>query len=263
MAMITSKKPALFGADPEVFLKNAEGKYISAINKFPGTKERPQPVPSLGKGFGQQVDNVLLEYNVPPVTKVGKWVEQHTNMLEHLRKQAKEKGLLIEIVAAAEMPEDELLDPMSRVFGCEPDYNAWTLEVNQPPRCDNPNLRSAGGHIHIGVENWSQLQKINLVRYMDLTLGAWSVIADPDTKRRELYGRPGAMRFKPYGVEYRTVSNFWLQSPEYLKKAFNLAYRAVGYGPNGKFAGMRQNVESMFRNGDKLRAEEFLSEFGG
>ena len=82
------KQPSkiLIGADPEVFLKNPEGQYISAIGRFKGTKNQPVPVRSLGKGYAVQVDNVLLEYNVPAATNGTKWVASHTSMLEHLRK---------------------------------------------------------------------------------------------------------------------------------------------------------------------------------
>jgi hypothetical protein len=37
---------------------------------------------------------------------------------------------------------------------------------------------------------------------------------DKDTERRKLYGKPGAFRPKPYGCEYRVLSNAWVDKPE-------------------------------------------------
>ena len=49
---------------------------------------------------------------------------------------------------------------------------------------------------------------------MDYAIGVPSVLIDSDKARRRLYGKAGSMRHKPYGVEYRTLSNFWLNSDE-------------------------------------------------
>ena len=45
---------------------------------------------------------------------------------------------------------------------------------------------------------------------LDMYLGLPSLIWDRDTKRRSLYGDFGAFRPKPYGLEYRVLSNAWL-----------------------------------------------------
>ena len=45
-------------------------------------------------------------------------------------------------------------------------------------------------------------------------IGLPAVLIDTDKQRRKLYGKAGSMRHKDYGVEYRTVSNFWLSSQE-------------------------------------------------
>ena len=51
---------------------------------------------------------------------------------------------------------------------------------------------------------------------MDAIHGVISTILDNSKEavdRRQLYGSPGAHRPKPYGVEYRVLSNYWLKSP--------------------------------------------------
>ena len=255
-----SKKPILIGSDPEVFVKCGD-RYISAIDKFEGTKEKPHPVPKLGRGFAMQVDNVLLEYNTPPTPKEDIWSNHHTRMLDHLRAVAKEKGCTISIDASAEMPEEELLDPRALVFGCEPDFDAWEMSINNPPKCNNPRLRSAGGHIHIGLD-CSELHKINLVRFMDMILGSWATIRDPDTRRKELYGRPGAMRFKDYGAEYRTISNFWLSNAVHLGTAFALAVHCAQKHTAINTQKYKETVLKMFRNNDSKIAWTLLNEFG-
>jgi hypothetical protein len=250
----------LVGSDPEVFVMR-DGHYVSAIGKFPGTKHAPVPVPRLGKGFFQQVDNVLLEYNIPACVHRDIWTGAHNKMLNHLSGKAGELGMTISIDASGELPDEELIDPASRVFGCDPDFDAWNLRVNPSPKSTNPNLRSAGGHIHLGFQG-SDLEKVNIVRYMDLTLGAWATMEDADVKRKELYGRPGAMRFKDYGLEYRTVSNFWLKSEKSMQIAFDLAVDAVSCGLDAITQPFQDRVEAMFRNNDKDIAYSLLQEFG-
>ena len=140
------------GSDPELFLMDGKGNFVSAIGKIPGTKNQPYPVPKFGRGCALQVDNVLVEYNTQPTGNGEQWRELHKNMLKHIKELVEPMGLKTAIVAAAEMPDSELRDPQAFVFGCDPDFNAWELEVNEAPHSDNPRLRSAGGHIHIGYD---------------------------------------------------------------------------------------------------------------
>lgn len=62
---------------------------------------------------------------------------------------------------------------------------------------------------------------------MDLYLGVPSILMDGDTDRRRLYGKAGAYRSKPYGVEYRTLSSFWVADPKLIGWAFEQTMRAV------------------------------------
>ena len=240
----------MIGSDPELFLKNADGKYISAIGIVGGNKNYPKPVKELGKGFFVQEDNVLLEFNTPPARSSNKWVDNHSIMLTHLNKTLEAKGLKIAIDASAEMPVDQLQDPRAHVFGCDPDFNVWTLKPNPRPHSDNPNLRSAGGHVHVAYKG-TNVNKILLGRKLDLFLGLWSVIHDPDTRRRELYGKAGAIRFKPYGIEYRTLSNFWLATPNLTYMVWEGVERALKYGRD-----VDQHIADVINAGDKISAEE-------
>lgn len=44
---------------------------------------------------------------------------------------------------------------------------------------------------------------------MDIYLGLTSTILDDDDKRKMYYGTPGRYRDTSFGVEYRTLSNYW------------------------------------------------------
>lgn len=111
---------------------------------------------------------------------------------------------------------------------CDPDYNVYTLEANTPPNSEGT-LRSAGGHIHIGYENPEFVNNLKIVRAMDLFLGIPSILLDKDTRRKQMYGKAGAYREKPYGVEYRVLSNFWIASQETVNWAVRQAKKAVEF----------------------------------
>lgn len=234
----------MLGSDPELFLKNSEG-YISAIGLIGGSKDRPRPIKELGKGFYVQEDNVLLEFNTPPAGKANKWVDNHVNMLKYLNETLAAKGLQISIDASVEMPKAQLQDPRAHVFGCEPDFNVWTLMPNPKPKADNPFLRSAGGHVHVAFKG-SNADKILLARKLDLFLGTWSVLKDEDTARKKLYGSAGAIRFKPYGLEYRVLSNFWLKNPANIAAVWDLVEMAKRYKGD-----VPANVPEIINNNNK------------
>lgn len=208
------------GSDPELFLEDANGKVISAIGKIGGRKDKPKKVQSLGSGFAVQEDNVLLEFNVPPAKFELDWVSNHKKMLDYLTGLVGKMGLKLSNKASHSMDDDQLKHPKAFVFGCEPDFDVWNLEWNKKPQCDDPNLRSAGGHIHVAYDNPTPEKSIQLARLLDMTVGAPLALVDPDKRRAQLYGRPGAIRFKPYGLEYRTPSNYWLLNEQNVKTVF-------------------------------------------
>lgn len=210
------------GADPELFLVDTSGKFISSVGKIGGTKDKPQPV---GEGCLIQEDNVAVEFNIPPASNFEQFEDSLKYSMQVLEQRAKKLLLSLSITASAEFDSDQLKTPQAKQFGCEPDYNAWTKRQNPFPKAKNKNLRSCGGHIHIGTD----IERTDVIKAMDLFLGCPSTILDKNTTRRELYGKAGSFRYKPYGCEYRTLSNFWLQSSDTMKWVYDSTTRALNW----------------------------------
>lgn len=219
------------GADPELFLEDQEGNLKSAIGRFGGTKQHPRPLMWGGyprAGYFVQEDNVAVEFNIPPASELKEFVEAIEWSVKRISDEAAQQMLRPRLDASALFPSTELDCPAAMIFGCEPDFNAWNGgKVNPRPRCEPNNLRSAGAHIHVGVNKKTSI--LRMVKSMDLYLGVPSVLMDEDTKRRELYGKAGAFRRKPFGWEYRVLSNFWLKSRKHIEWAYEQTHRAVNF----------------------------------
>jgi hypothetical protein len=65
---------------------------------------------------------------------------------------------------------------------------------------------------------------------LDILVGNTCVLIDRDknaSERRKVYGRAGDYRLPPHGIEYRTLSNFWLRSYPMMSFVFGMARMAV------------------------------------
>ena len=192
------------GTDPEVFLQDQNGKLVSAIGLINRGKWDPLQIPDMEVGFTLQEDNVSLEYGVPPAASA----EEFRHHIRAVMERSKDwlPGLTFSKLSCAIFPEDQMEHPAAHVFGCEPDYCAWTGQINTKPEPPHKFMRSAGGHIHVET----QKDPWRVVKAMDLFLGVPSVLMDSGEERKKLYGTAGACRIKSYGPEYRTLSNFWI-----------------------------------------------------
>lgn len=119
-------------------------------------------------------------------------------------------------------------------FGCKPSYNLDpdVPQVIQLSASEYP-IRSAGGHIHLGGQDTDTVNSLKnaprIVLLLDMLLGNTMVLLDRsegNIERRKHYGRAGEFRLPPYGIEYRTLSNFWLRHPVLFSLAFGLAREA-------------------------------------
>lgn len=242
----------LLGADPEVFVKRG-GQLLSGFGLIPGTKAVPHKV---NRG-AVQVDGMALEFNIDPAASVEEFSLNIKTVLAQLKAMVPDCELAIQPVAEfgheymATQPEE------ARELGCDPDYNAYTGLENTRPDGDRP-FRTAAGHVHIGWDSGLDPHTPAhheacgmVVRQLDYYLGVPSLLLDPDDKRRELYGKAGAYRPKPYGVEYRVLSNFWLKSDEAIEWVYKQTMAALAALDAGKIA---PDVREVIDSSDKKSA---------
>lgn len=232
--LLTPPNEVTIGADPEVFLCNTKRLVIPACGLIGGSKEHPVPVPS----GALQEDNVMAEFNVDPSNNIDTFVANVNTVYDELVKRANTHGLGVARRASAHFPTFLLEQhPQALAFGCEPDFSAYTLDVNPTPDV-NSTLRTCAGHVHVGfkakVTDDDYMGMCgSVVQYLDWIVGLWTVIVDPDTARRERYGKAGAFRPKPYGLEYRVPSNFWLKSDALKRSIFERILLAYGLAMGG------------------------------
>jgi len=225
----------LVGADPELFMKNKEtGEFVSAHGLIPGTKHEPHKVP-----FGAvQIDGTALEFNIDPANTVEEFVHHIQAVKAQIADFVPGYNVVAEPTAVYERTYfDWGIPGVSKELGCDPDFCAWNLEVNPRPDPGNRPLRTAAGHIHVG---WTSDMDVydrdhfrlcgKVARQLDYFLGIFSLKWDSDNTRRELYGKAGAFRPKPYGMEYRVLSNKWLTSEPLIRWVYNQTVMGVRLG---------------------------------
>lgn len=135
------------GADPELFLINTKtGKVVSSIGIIPGEKGNPWRGDDMPSGFGLEIDNILAEFNIPPVSDSRSFVNNIEYMKNYISSFVKEKDKDLDILCSAsqEVSEDQLQSPEAKMFGCSVDYNVYTERPNPKPQGEITNLRSAG-----------------------------------------------------------------------------------------------------------------------
>lgn len=217
--------PVKVGADPELFIFK-DDQPISAHDLIPGTKTAPFIVP----GGAIQVDGTAAEFNIDPAETFDEFNNNIESVLYHLNTFLPSGAeLRAEPVVIWDEEYFLKLPYAATELGCMPDFDAWTGRRNPKPRLKHmPTLRTAAGHIHIGFTEGASLQDPQHIRaaqrmaqLMDWHVGVWSTEIDLDKTRRLLYGKAGACRYKTYGVEYRTLSNFWVLNQDLRREVWN------------------------------------------
>lgn len=254
----------LVGADPEVFMFQ-KGVPVSAHGAIQGTKENPFKV-DMG---AVQVDGMALEFNIDPAETA----EQFTLHIREVMRQlgAMVPGYDLNPVPVAHFGLDYInTQPREAVeLGCNPDFNAWLGgEPNPRPDAQTP-FRTGAGHVHIGwTKDMDQYDGehreacIMVTQQMDYYLGLGSLLFDKDNQRRQMYGQPGAFRYKPYGCEYRVLSNSWLRSDKLIKWVFDQTVKGVNdlYAGKSAFDRYGDMANWVIRNNDTREAVFMLDE---
>jgi hypothetical protein len=225
----------LLGADPELFVQNIEtGAFRSAHDLIPGSKDDPYIV----RGGAVQVDGVAAEFNINPAHDEDEFelfISLVRNRIDEMVRESTNDTCRTVAIPTALFDQEyfDNLPEFPKMLGCTPDYNAYTGERNVPPQTDKP-FRTGGGHIHIGwgssfdpSDDDHLSSCCGLVRQLDAVLYPASHTWDSDMERRTLYGSRGSFRPKTYGVEYRPLSNAWLNSPDLIRRIYRDTYRAT------------------------------------
>tara|TARA_R110002020_G_scaffold287099_1_gene502554 strand:+ start:7507 stop:8298 length:792 start_codon:yes stop_codon:yes gene_type:complete len=253
----------LIGADPEVFYRE-EGNLVSAYGMIEGDKLNPQPV----KDGAVQVDGMALEFNIDPAESSAQWVANIQSVMAQLADMV--PGTLDPSPVAEFGAEYIAEQPLEATdLGCDPDFNAWTGEENEKPDVDLP-FRTGAGHVHVGFTNGAgegdpaHIEACRMItKQLDFRLGLVSLVLDTCTKRRQMYGQAGAFRPKPYGVEYRVLSNFWLQSEDYMVWVFDTVHSALtSLKEHGPLEDRYGDIQEIINNSDEVAARLIISTEG-
>lgn len=235
---LNSIKGFTFGCDPEFFVLDAE-KRPASPDMIPGDKENPHPV----KHGAVQRDGMAAEFNIDPVDNFSDFNRNIAAVMKQLEDFLPEGYTLSSDPSVRFDPQVfEAAPEEAKIMGCSSDFDAWTGCINPPPTVfEDPLVKCAGGHIHIGWpggpfdlnDEQHVMNCRDLVRQLDWFVGGWSVRLDSNPERRKLYGRAGACRYKPYGVEYRVPSNFWVRTRDRRLAVWNRVQQAIAAMKNG------------------------------
>lgn len=259
------------GSDIEVFLRDmVSGHARTSIGLIGGTKEAPRPLKSVlnwKDGYAVQEDNVALEYNIPPASTSLHFAYNIMRAQEAIMQEIAVKGLKMDTSSSMRFSKEQLDHLQAQKAGCEPDYCVWDRKQNEPVALD-AEIRGAGAHVHVsflvdGVKpKFPQYlsEAECLVMALDLTLGIPSISMDKDVDRRRFYGKAGAFRPKPYGIEYRVLGPWWTAEPKYsawvfeqVLYAFNIV-NSWGAQAHAKLLAYRPLVQAAIDTRDETAA---------
>lgn len=217
------------GSDFEWMLKKGN-EFFSVEGLIGGTKSKPKWYDD----GNLQEDNVLAEAAILPCYNKDEFIARMQAMNGLLYSMAEQHNVKIATNACADYPEQYLSTKQAQEFGCDKDFNAYT-EMEQPSPDSNVNFRSAGGHVHVGVEDTNPMLLLRLAKAMDAYIAVPLMLImgreqkEEEIKRRTLYGQAGSFRLKEYGIEYRTLSNYWTFHEDLIAFVYEATKRAVDF----------------------------------
>lgn len=242
--------PFTVGADPEFILGDKKTKEVvlfsSRIYNFYGGSVFNLAEAAIGADYG------LLEIRTPPASSSKELVESFGKLISDFAKGSRDMVILQEEAVEFDHKRQRTLEQIGdksidhgmsfrgkaqevwaengqgeggAVLGLD-SFEITMSAYGEPIFAQyNPNLLTAGGHIHVGgayvkMLSFEQLQ--SLVRHIDNAIRPMCEdIETPAGKlRRTAYGFPGEFKVKEYGFEYRSLSNavFWEENHKVLAK---------------------------------------------
>ena len=231
MTLAVAKKPCapMVGADVEAFIFDAETlSYVPAVGMLGGTKEKPEPLPNLPRGFAVQEDNVMAEFNIPPAANYNRFTANiraaADAVNEVLRTRYRGKHYSLSFAPDVRFEASQLDSPQAKLIGCEPDCDAYQGGDLREAVPKLTNWRSAGGHIHLGGD--FQCPDFVAALFADAMIGLYAnTVGLKPTRRADWYGKPGIFRPKPYGIEYRSPDSQWAGRKDTIMIAGSMALR--------------------------------------
>jgi hypothetical protein len=207
------------GCDPEFFLWNTETKRYEGAHdaKVPGTKQKPYKL-EVGS---VQIDGTAVEFGIDPADTSYEFSYNINRTLEEIRSMIDVKyEFHYNPVVKYNRDYWFSLSKDYTQLGCDPDYSAGVINSFMPnPTPKIPETtRTGSGHIHIGwgrdiAQSGSHFWDCAaLSRQFSHIMSCVRSCWDND-KERSYYYSISAYRPKPYGVEYRGLSNAWLKRP--------------------------------------------------
>lgn len=246
-----------FGADPEFFFKQ-NGAVIGAEKVLPkngvmrterfhkldengahvlnedglfATEERPYGSPLI------IIDGVQAELNVVPNHCRQSFSTNISICFRKIAEQIHGKDIIASFAQTVEVDKEEMqtLSKDAQQFGCAPSKNVYGRTKVEVKDASKYYSRSAGGHIHIGHGSNTTVKNVLAntditIPILDIIVGNTCVLIDRDPgniERRKNYGRAGEYRLPKHGLEYRTLSNFWLRSYQTMSLVMALVRFAV------------------------------------
>lgn len=221
------------GADPEFFLIDKKtGRNVSAHDKIPGTKAQPYPMKN---GAYIQADGTAVEFNIRPTNDPQDFKDAIVDALDQIKGFVDTKRYKFDFSPVVQYSHQlwRHLPLSATQLGCDPDFNAY-LEKQNDPHDPGKYTRTGSGHLHIGfteVDNPKDLHHMGdcqlFTKALDSTIyptyKLWEDYGYAFESRHFNYGSPGNFRPKPYGLEYRVLSNAWLKYPN----LYPLLFKAV------------------------------------
>jgi len=245
----------LIGGDPEFFV-GRNNELITSKGLLGGHKGDPF---DLENGSVQE-DNIMLELNLIPSATPQDFIKNINNLLAEVEGRLNALGTHFMTVPEVTMTALVKESKEAYEYGCEPDFNAWTGEVNPAPLLGESDFRFAGGHLHCSLnKKLTREQQNNIIKWFDVTVGLYCVLHDPGLERAKYYGTAGRMRPTKYGkksmgVEYRVPSNFWMFSQDHAEAMHKLATWALLKGYSTEF-----NSATVGMDGIELLVQESIN----
>ena len=229
---LKSSEIVTIGGDIELFITDeVSGKILAASEFTEGTKDEPH---LLSNGVFVHPDNIMLEFGFTQGSDKETFMYNLSNALREINKAFDGKDKVINGIGAFTnlmfTPAVNITESISELVayekffevGCDPFRTAYNSKGVSFSADDLGLYRYASGHTHVGYTKPNLNKNIEIIQNFDfLYLSFLETRLKESKNRQRTYGQAGALRHKPYGVEYRTPSNLWVN--DYAEEMFDIA----------------------------------------